>query len=139
MTVASFTDLRAFAADAPPGAPGGGKRVPMAEGPVTIAAARAAGTGSIRCDDGDLFMVVLAGSVTLAGRPLAAGESVVLPRGTAIDWQGSDDSLVVTMACVGQAGADAPVVIDPQAPLAPSGPPLAELLVGLQRGRSHHA
>lgn len=130
MAVASFTDLRAFAADAPSGAPGTGKHLPLAPGPVTIAAVRATGAGRIVAADGDLFALVLAGSIALGGRTLEPGASIVLPRGTESDWQGDDDTLVVTMTCLGEAGADAPVAIDTHAPLAPSGAPLAELLVG---------
>lgn len=130
VTVRSFTDLRAFAADAPAGVPGGGKRLPLAPEPVTIAAVRAAGAGRIACDAGDLFLLVLAGSIAVAGRTLGPGASIVLPRGTDADWRGGDDTLVVTMTCIGEAGAEAPVAIDTDAPLAPSGAPLAELLVG---------
>lgn len=129
--VRSFTDLRAFAADAPTGGLlDGGIRLPMADGPVEIVAVRPQGAGRIAAMPVDLFVILLAGSLTLNDTTLMPGQSIVLPTGCTVDWRAGDDALVVTMACTGAAGADAPVAIDHAVPLAPSGTPLAELLVG---------
>ncbi|MEH3107628.1 MAG: cupin domain-containing protein [Sphingomonas fennica] len=136
--VRSFTDLRSFAADAPEGGlVAGGRRLPMADGPVGIVAVRPRGGGRAMLP-ADLFVLVLAGALAIGGRVLGTGASIVLPAGCAVDWTAEDDTLIVTMACVGAAGADAPVAIDLDAVLEPSGAPLAELLVGpTPRCRNH--
>lgn len=130
MTVRSFTDLRSFAADAPEGGLlDGGRRLPMADGPVAIVAVRPRGGGRATLPV-DLFVLVLGGVLTIDDRRVAAGASIVLPTGCGVAWAADDDALIVTMACSGAAGADAPVAIDRDAALEPSGAPLAELLVG---------
>lgn len=84
---------------------------------------------------GDLFLVTLSGDVAL-GRDeatvhLGAGESCVIPAGTAFDWSAPGAAVVVFMRYPGgTAIAPGIVPIDTQAELTPSGAPLAELLVG---------
>lgn len=132
MSVRSFVDLRAVAARAGESADLlAGDILPQPAGPVTIAAARLAGGGQIAAMPDDRFVIVLSGGLSVDGKTVAATRSIVLPAGVPVTWNAAPDTLIVTMACSsGPAGAAQPVPIDPDAPLEPSGAPLAELLVG---------
>lgn len=140
MSVRSFVDLRAFAAQA------GrsdelldGTALPCADGPVTITAARVTGGGRVAAMPADQFVIVLSGTLTIDGEPLAPTSSIVLPAGIPVDWQAGSDTLIVAMRCTsGPAGADRPVAIDRDARLEPSGAPLAELLVGATPSCRNH-
>ncbi|MFV3130357.1 cupin domain-containing protein [Niveispirillum sp. KHB5.9] len=140
--VFSFIDLRAFAADAlAQGAAGGSwlegrVELPLAPGPVTLSALRLApGRGEVPALAGDEFVLVLTGSLTLAAGGVAVtlgpDGSAVVPRGLPLSWlaPAGATALVMRSAEEGGAGADALVAIDNDAPLSPSGAPLAELLL----------
>lgn len=140
MSVRSFVDLRAFAAQV--GAADdllGGDTLALPEGPVTITAARVTGGGRVAAMPADQFVIVLSGALTIDGGTLAATRSVVLPAGIAFEWHAQGETLIVAMRCSsGAAGADRPVAIDHEAPLEPSGAPLAELLVGAPPSCRNH-
>ena len=129
----SFVDLRIFAADPPAGGLlDAGDILPASAGPVSISAIRLAGGGHVATIAVDMFVFVLSGSLTIGGQTYGANQSVVLPRSIAFDWQAGDGTCVIRIACEGD-GSDAttaPVPIDEDAALMPSGAPLAELLVG---------
>lgn len=129
----SFVDLRIFAADPPAGGLlDAGDILPASAGPVSISAIRLAGGGHVATIAVDMFVFVLSGSLTIGGQTYGANQSVVLPRSIAFDWQAGDGTCVIRVACEGD-GSDAttaPVPIDEDAALMPSGAPLAELLVG---------
>ncbi|GGE10329.1 hypothetical protein GCM10011390_31690 [Aureimonas endophytica] len=145
----TFHDLSAFAADpeagtaALEGAGAGGawtfsrRFLPLAPGPVTVAAlSLAVDGGHVEALPADEFVLVLSGAIAVtrpdgAERRFAAGESFVLAKGLSFAWRvdGAARLVVMTYAAPGASGA-ALVPIDLEAELAPSGAPLAELLVG---------
>lgn len=93
------------------------------------------GAGRVASLPTDEFMIVLAGEVALRGTGdtavIGPDRSAVLPVGLSFEWRASRDALVVVMACPATSIRAMDVVtIDIEAPLAPSNPPLAELLVG---------
>ena len=132
--VRSFVDLRAFAATARvAGADYADARaaLPLPAGPVTVDVLRLDGGAGTLTLDGDEFVIVLSGSLTLDVATLDAGDSAVVPAGAAFHWRAGPGTVAIAMRCTsGPAGAGAVVPIDHDAPLAPSGAPLAELLVG---------
>jgi len=136
----SFIDLRAFAA-APhdDGADpfGKGRRlVPLRGGPVEAGSIQLpAGKGTAPAATGDCWMILADGAVTIsadgATRTHAPGDSWVVTAGTAFDWMAPVSATIIFLRYT--QGSDSPpgiVPIDITADLAPSGPPLAELLVG---------
>jgi uncharacterized cupin superfamily protein len=80
-----------------------------------------------------VFLLVQAGSVTLDGAVVQAGETVLLPRGCSGAWRNAASTRLVVIAYEGEAppagAAPAPVRPDLSAPLAPSGGPSEALLV----------
>jgi uncharacterized cupin superfamily protein len=140
VSVRSFVDLRAFAAQAAEGGDLlGGTALPLPDGPVSIAAARLSGGGHVAAMPADQFVIVLAGTLTINGEVLEPTRSIVLPAGIALDWQAEPGTLIIAMRCTsGPPGADRPVPIDHDAPLEPSGAPLAELLVGATPACRNH-
>lgn len=145
--VHSFYDLRAFARTATGGdAPATGdaaftaaaRPLPLPEGPVAVAAVRLQGAGTMSAQGVDVFLIALSGGVVLqtpgdaqGAVDLGAGTSAVVPAGVAFDWRADADTSLIVLRCAGgPPGAAAIVRIDESAPLSPSGPPLAELLVG---------
>ncbi|WP_454280363.1 cupin domain-containing protein [Sphingomonas sp. Marseille-Q8236] len=134
MTVASFVDLRAFAdgVTVPPGDYLGARvALPLPAGPVSVEAIRLeAGSGSAS-SVADEFVIVLTGSLTLNGLTLSSGCSAVVPGNVVTHWQAGPGTTALAMRCTsGPPGADMVVAIDEGAELAPSGAPLAALLVG---------
>ena len=134
LSVRSFFDLRAFAANAAP-APGGfleaREQLSLADGPVTVAALALHGSGRVDVMPADEFVIVLEGVLTIEGVAIPANQSMVLPGGIGFDWEATPGTRAVAMRCTGgPAGAQRPIRIDLAAPLSPSGAPLAELLVG---------
>jgi uncharacterized cupin superfamily protein len=115
----------------------GRRRLPLPEGPITVECVTLAEGGSGNAHlPGDEFVLVLNGSVRFrqSGRELslASGEAGVLLRDRALDWSAEEAAELIIMRCIagGGAGSDEPVAIDLGAPLSPSNPPLADLLVG---------
>jgi uncharacterized cupin superfamily protein len=91
--------------------------------------------GEVSSLPADEFLIVLSGTLTIrheGGATLVPmGRSAVLPAGTSFEWAASPATVVVIVACPAVSGAAAAVVpINENAPLEPSNPPLAELLVG---------
>lgn len=153
-TVRSFINLRAFAArEGEHGRPSGGGRdaffrsrvlLPLAEGPVTAGVVLlAAGQGEVASMPADEFVIVHEGQVRLESDgkawTLEAGASMVLVRGVSFTWTTQAPATLIFLRRTGGASGEAALVpIDEQAPLEPSGAPLAELLVGpTPRCRNH--
>ncbi|WP_343526184.1 cupin domain-containing protein [Sphingomonas sp.] len=134
VTVASFVDLRTFAEGVtvtPGDYPGARTALPLPPGPVSVEAIRLAAGSGTASSAADEFVIVLAGRLTLNGLVLSPGESAVVPGNVATAWQAEAGTLALAMRCAsGPAGADNIVAIDEGAELAPSGAPLAALLVG---------
>lgn len=134
--VRSFVDLRAFAASAD--VPSGGDyrtartALPLAEGPCSVdLLALDGGAGSDTGLPGDEFVIVLAGSLRLGDVPLAVDACAMIPSGVAFDWQAAPGTRALAMRyLIDMPAAQRIVPIDESAELAPSNPPLAELLVG---------
>jgi len=137
-TCPTFHDLRAFAAGAVAGPDpfGAGRRaLPLRPGPVEAGAiVLAAGSGAAVADGADLWLHALTGAVDLTSEAgaihLAEGASCVVASGTALRWRAEADATLVYMRAAAAPGAAALDPIDPTAELAPSGAPLAELLIG---------
>lgn len=139
-TCPTFIDLRAFAATHtgfaadPFGA--GRHLLPLRPAPVEVGTINLApGAGKGAPVEGDLWLVVASGELTFttaAGATrLACGASCVIPSGTAFAWTATAATVLIFMRYVNGSGQDAAIVpIDATATLAPSGAPLADLLVG---------
>jgi uncharacterized cupin superfamily protein len=124
----------------------GRRRLPLPDGPVTVeSASLAAGESGEEVLPGDEFVLVLSGSVRFrqAGREigLGSGNAGVLLRDMPLHWEAEEASELIVMRCLagGGAGSEEPVAIDPAAPLAPSNPPLADLLVGSTPSCRNHS
>jgi uncharacterized cupin superfamily protein len=136
--VGAVVDLRAYArGTAPSGDWLGGRAAPaFADQAAQVAALAPRGEGQVTALARDEFFVVLAGRVEIAfdGATLAVetGASCVTPVGSSFAWRASQDALIVLSSAAAQAPGTrlTPVLIDEGAPLSPSNPPLAELLVG---------
>ncbi|MDE2050885.1 MAG: DUF861 domain-containing protein [Gammaproteobacteria bacterium] len=130
-------DLRSYAARTRPAADWlSGRMAPAFADPDAIVTAIApSGHGGVSSLPADEFLTVLSGtlSITCDGGtlPVPTGRSAVLPAGASFEWTASSGTVAVIVACPAVSGAAAGVVpIDESAPLEPSNPPLAELLVG---------
>jgi len=134
--VRSFVDLRAFAATAEAPATGdyatARAALPLADGPCGVdLVVLDGGTGAVAGLPGEEFVIVVAGSLRLGTTTLVAGRSAVIPSGVTFDWEAAPATRALAMRYSVEAPAtDAVVPIDEDAVLAPSNPPLAELLVG---------
>lgn len=144
-TIRTFIDLRAFAAEAARVTPSskGGDRflsarslLPLPDGPVSVAALRLdGGSGEVTGLAADEFVIVLEGKLTICGGgttlTLPAGRSGVLPGGLSFSWTAKVGTVAIVMRCnSGSNSAHPPIEIDERATRAPSGSPLAELLIG---------
>jgi len=113
----------------------GRRRLPLPEGPVTVESASLfSGHGGRNVLPGDEFVLVLGGSVTFRQKrrkiALQAGEAAVLLRDEPLEWATEETTELIIMRCTAAGSAEEPAVIDTKAPLSPSNPPLANLLVG---------
>lgn len=113
----------------------GRRRLPLPYGPVTVEYVTLGhGSSGGAALLGDEFVLVLSGAVRFRqkGRELdvRGGEAAVVLRREPLEWLADETSELIVMRCIAGGSADEPVVIDTSAPLAPSNPPLAELLVG---------
>lgn len=144
-TAHSFIDLRAFADgvrfDHAPGSEmtsawaSNSCHLPLPTGAVAVLAAGVSPEGEHAGLGADEFVFVLKGELTLVqgdvSVALPCNASGVIPAGRRFGWQAAVDTTVIIMRCSsGPAGSDAIVPINESADLVPSGPPLAELLVG---------
>jgi len=133
----SFIDLRAFANEAAPHHgrdPFGADRrlVPLRGGPLEVGSIDVpAGTGMVRASAGDCFMIVVEGEVAIDTRRLRAGDCCVVSGGTPFGWSaGAPARLIFMRHQSGAVDARGIARIDAEAELAPSNPPLADLLIG---------
>jgi uncharacterized cupin superfamily protein len=141
-TVRSFMDLRKLAAQCDLLAASGDgawatnrTTLPLAQAPVTLGVLRLSDSGHQTALGTDEFAIALSGGLALAHNgktyDVPAGKSIVIPTGVEFEWTARTATTVIVMSCSsGPAAADLPVPIDENATLSPSGPPLAELLVG---------
>jgi uncharacterized cupin superfamily protein len=113
------------------------RSLPLPEGPIAveIAQVQPGATGRTRLS-GDEFVLVLEGDITFeqsgARCALGAGEAGVMVREHPLDWRTDGGAKLIVMRCTGggAAGAEGPVRIDQTAPLTPSNPPAADVLIG---------
>ena len=137
MRVRGVIDLRAYAANA---APTGdwlrGRGTPaFVDDLASVVVLAPAGEGRIEALPADEFLILLSGTLTIEsprGRSvLNAGRSAVLPAGLSFGWRAAAGTVAIIVACPATAGAAEDIVsIDEDAPLQPSNPPIADLLVG---------
>jgi len=113
------------------------RRLPLPDGPVTVEVAQVrSGASGLGAVPGDEFVLVLEGDISFEQSGtrlrLGPGEAGVVIRDRPLDWSSDHGSKLIIMRCTGGGGAgdDAPVRIDQDAPLAPSNPPLPQLLIG---------
>jgi uncharacterized cupin superfamily protein len=149
MTVPSreVIDLRPYAAAArPTGDWLSGRSEPaFVDSGATVTALAPVGTGKVAALPAHEFLLVVAGELvieaTAGTQRVAAGRSAVLPAGLAFAWSAAAGTVVLVVASMGAPAstptpapttgqAHAATMIDEAAPLTPSNPPLAELLVG---------
>ena len=130
-------DLRSYAGRPKPAADWlSGRMAPaFADAGAVVTAIAPSGQGRVSALPADEFLIVLSGILSIKSEGgtvlMPAGRSAVLPAGTSFEWTASSDTVVIIVACPGPSGAAAGVApIDENAPLEPSKPPLAELLVG---------
>lgn len=93
------------------------------------------GHGAVDAMPADEFVIVESGTVHIAGGDvevtLAEGDSIVLRGGSSFAWTAETDSHLLFMRRTDGPTGDATIIlVDADAPLEPSGAPLAELLVG---------
>ena len=127
----SFIDLAAFARTAQPGV---AAELPLRGGPIELTALALVGAGEAATLPGDTLLIVAEGKLEIraAGQThsLVKGGCVVLSGPQTYHWT-AGHARVVTMRYTGGASAPSAVVaIDPASERAPSGAPLAELLIG---------
>src|SRR5512146_2320324 len=130
-------DLRSYAARTKPAADWLSDRMApaFADADAAVTAIAPLGHGGVSSLPADEFLTVLSGTLSIRSEGgtilVPADRSAVLPAGTSFEWTASSNTVVIIVACPGASGAAAGVVpIDENAPLEPSNPPLAELLVG---------
>lgn len=130
-------DLRAYAARVTPTRDWlAGRATPaFSDDAAAVAAIAPVGEGRVAALQADEFAIVLSGELALeTARSVAvidAGRSVVLPAGLTFGWRAAAGTVAVIVACPAASGTATDLVpIDEAAPLQPSSPPLAELLVG---------
>lgn len=138
----SFIDLRAWAASAVvtvgEGDPFLAARAVLllADGPITAGLiALPLGAGRIDAMPADEFVIIESGVVRISGGDadvtLTEGDSIVLRGGAAFVWTAEAESRLLYMRRTGGPAGDGAIIpVDADAPLAPSGAPLADLLVG---------
>jgi uncharacterized cupin superfamily protein len=113
----------------------GRRRLPLPDGPVTIESVLlVSGDRGQAVLPGDEFVLVLSGAVGFRqkGRDfrISAGDAAVVLRDQPLEWAANEPAELLVLRCTAGGSADDPAVIDTAAPLSPSNPPLAELLVG---------
>lgn len=113
-----------------------GRAMPAFADPgATVAALAPAGTGAVAALPTDEFLIVLTGSLSIAGDQgavhVASRQSTVLPANTRFRWKAAPNTTAIVVSCAGPASSPANILaIDESAALTPSNPPLASLLVG---------
>lgn len=135
--VRGVIDLRAYARRAAPTRDWrAGRAAPaFADAAAAVAAIAPVGEGRVSPLPADEFVIVLSGELAIETSrgviAIKAGRSVVLPCGLGFAWHAGAGTVAVIVSCPAASGTAIDIVrIDEAAPLAPSNPPLAELLVG---------
>jgi uncharacterized cupin superfamily protein len=134
--VRGIIDLRAYAQGAVPTKDWhGGRGSPAFQDPAAVVVAMAPlGEGRVPALPADEFVIVLEGELRIESARstvVPVGRSIVLPAGLGFAWRAAAGTRLVIVACPAALGnASDAVSIDERAPLQPSNPPLAELLVG---------
>ena len=134
--VRGIIDLRAYASRVAPTREWFARATPaFADDLATVAAISPVGKGRVPALPADEFVIVLSGEIALrsarGAAVVKAGRCIVLPAGLAFDWSAAAGTVAVIVSCPSASGtASEPVPIDETSTLAPSKPPLAELLVG---------
>lgn len=113
----------------------GRRRLPLPDGPVTIESViLSPGRSGQAVLPGDEFVLVVNGAARFLqkGRELhvGAGEAAVVVRDEPLEWAADSQAELIVMRCTAGGSADQPALINTKAPLSPSNPPLADLLVG---------
>jgi uncharacterized cupin superfamily protein len=145
--VGAVIDLRAYAAGTAPSADWiGGRAAPaFADAAASVAALAPVGEGRVAALAADEFVIVLTGKLDIdsgnGALALDAGQSGVLPAGTAFGWRAAEGTLAIVASVPAAEPGDStrPVAIDESAALAPSNPPLAELLIGATPSCRNHS
>lgn len=137
MGVSGVIDLRAYAADAVPTDDWlAGRATPaFVDDGASVVAFAPAGEARVEALPGDEFLILLSGTVKVESgcgtTVITTGRSAVLPAGSSFGWRAAAGTLAIVVTCKAVAGAAEELVpINEAAPLQPSYPPLAELLVG---------
>lgn len=136
--VGAVVDMRAYAADAAPSTDwfAGRKAPAFADDAAQVSAFALRGQGRVAGLAADEFVLVLAGRLDIESEAGALtvlpDHGAVLPVGSDFGWRASDDLLAIVYSAPtqGQGSATAPVAIDLDAALTPSGAPAAENLIG---------
>ena len=139
----SFIDLRQFVAEherlpSPSDDFEAGRHIlDLTEGPVSVGLWQlGSSTGRVDLLNADEFLIVTRGTLSITSADgqlvLTTGQSAVLPKGSSFSWEAPSPTTAVFMRVESEAtrSATAPVAIDVSAPLTPSKPPLADLLIG---------
>ena len=113
----------------------GRRRLPLPDGPVTIESVTLSSGRSGRATlPGDEFVLVVSGAVRFLQKgqelQVGAGEAAIVLRDQPLEWAADGSAELIVMRCTAGGSGEEPVVIDTAAPLSPSNPPLADLLVG---------
>jgi uncharacterized cupin superfamily protein len=114
------------------------------DGATVVTAIAPLGEGRVATLPSDEFVIVISGELTLEGAQRRAvvgpDRSVVLPCGAAFGWRAAAGTVAVIVACPGAARTlPEPVPIDEAAPLSPSNPPPADLLLGAMPSCRNHS
>lgn len=135
--VQGIIDLRAYAAHVAPTRDwlAGRATAAFVDDAAAVVAIAPVGEGRVAALAADEFVIVLSGELTIESASgvasLRAGRSAVLPAQRDFGWWAAAGTVAVIVACPAASGtAPGLVPIDEGAPLQPSNPPLAALLVG---------
>lgn len=136
--VAAVFDMAAYAEGTTPSTDWlNGRAAPAyADAAACVAAFALRGEGQVEVLANDEFVLVLKGRLEIASDAgtlvVEPNNGGVVPVGTRFTWRASDDLLAIVYSAPSQArgNAAAPLLIDQNAPLAPSNPPLPENLLG---------
>jgi uncharacterized cupin superfamily protein len=135
-SVHGVIDLRAYASRVGPSRSWLARATPaFADDAAAVAAIAPMGKGQVAALAADEFVIVLSGEIGLESSShvsvVKEGQSIVLPAGLCFSWSAAAGTVAAIVTCpASSATASHAVPIDEAAPLAPSKPPLAELLVG---------
>jgi uncharacterized cupin superfamily protein len=137
MPVRGVIDLRAYGTSAKPTRDWlTGRGTPaFVDNLASVVSLAPVGEGRVQALPSDEFVIVLSGTLTLESARgvtvINTGRSAVIPVGLSFGWRAAEGTIAIIVACPAAAGTATDIVlIDETAPLQPSNPPLAELLVG---------